>query len=266
MGTFVAGIDAGSYSVKAVLLANGEVLARASVVAGLRSIGETAESAFGTALDDAGVDRNAVACVMSTGSGAGSVAFSDDTALEVICAARAATGFLHGAGTVLDVGAEHCVAVGCRNGQALASARTDICAAGAGVLLKVVAEVLELPLEQMGSMALGDGEAADISFRCAVFAETEIISLIHSGTSKESIVRGVYQVLAARLSPLVRRAGGRGEVAVIGGGAEDEGLVAALRERLGASVFVPPHPASMSALGAALIAADRAARQENDRG
>jgi benzoyl-CoA reductase subunit D len=263
MRTVVGGIDAGSYSVKAVLLADGEIVARASAVAGRRSVEETAESAFTSALTDARIDRGAVARVVSTGSGAGNVAFSDEAALEVLCVARGAMHYLHGAGTVLDVGAEHCVAIGCRDGQALSAARTDICAAGAGVLLKVVAEVLEIPLDEMGPMALAGSEAAEIPFRCAVFAETEIISLVHSGTSKESIVRGVYQGLAARLGPLVRRVGGRGAVAIIGGGAEDVGLMAALKERLGASVFVPPGPVTASAFGAALIAGDRDGKYGN---
>ncbi|MDD5335393.1 MAG: acyl-CoA dehydratase activase [Rhodoferax sp.] len=257
MQTVLVGIDAGSYSAKAVLLADGEVLARATAVAGLRSIAEAAEGAFAQVLSIAGVERSVVTRVVATGSGAGNVAFADETALEVICIARGTTHHLHTVGTVLDVGAEHCVAVGCSNGQALAVARTDRCAAGAGILLKVVAEVLEVSLDDMGPMALGGGETAEISFRCAVFAESEIISLVHSGISKESIVRGVYQGLAARLRPLVRRSGGRDEVAVIGGGAEDVGLVAALEERLGKSVCVPPHPATVSALGAALVAGDR---------
>lgn len=257
MRTVVAGIDAGSYSVKAILLEDGEVLARATVVAGRRGVAETAEEVFVQALACAGVERGEVVRVVATGTGAENVPFASETALEVTCAARGAAHTFKAVGTVLDVGAEHCVAVGCSNGRAVAVARTDICAAGAGVLLKVVAEVLEVPLDDMGSMALTDGEIVEISFRCAVFAESEIISLIHSGTSKENIVRGVYQGLAARLRPLVRRVDGRGDIAVIGGSAEDVGLVAALERRLGKSIFVPPYPATVSALGAALVAGDR---------
>ncbi|MCL4367737.1 MAG: acyl-CoA dehydratase activase [Actinobacteria bacterium] len=256
MPTVVGGIDAGSYSAKAVLLGDGEILAWASSVAGLHSMAETAEGVLAEVLAQARIDQSDVACIVVTGAGAGSVSVADETALEVVCMARGATHHSHALSTVLDVGAEHCVAVACCDGQALAVARTDSCAAGAGIFLKVVAEVLEVSLDDMGPMALAAGETAEIVSRCAVFAESEIISLVHAGTSKESIVRGVYQGLAARLQPLVLQTGGRGEIAVIGGGAEDVGLVAALEERLGRPVFVPPCPAMVTALGAALVAGD----------
>jgi (R)-2-hydroxyacyl-CoA dehydratese activating ATPase len=256
MRVIVGGIDAGSYSAKAVLVADGEILAWAIALAGVRSMAEAAEGALDQVLDRAGIARGVVTRVVATGSGASSVCVADEIALEVVCIARGAAHYSPSLSTVLDVGAEHCVAVECHDGLTLTVARTDSCAAGAGIFLKVVAEVLEVSLDDMGPMALVDGETAEIASRCAVFAESEIISLVHSGASKESIVRGVYRGLAARMQPLVLQTGGSAEVVVIGGGAEDVGLVAALEERLGKSVFVPPHPATVTALGAALVAGD----------
>lgn len=255
----MAGIDAGSYSVKAVLLSEGEILARATNVAGLKSVAEVARGALAQALATAGVSLGDVARLVATGSGGSHVVLADDAALEVRCIARGVEYHDPSITNVLDVGAEHCVAVHCADGEAITVARTDSCAAGAGIFLRVVADLLDVPVEAMGQMALESAEGAEIVSRCAVFAESEIISLVHSGTRTEAIVRGVYRALATRLHPLLLQVGLRGGVAVIGGGAEDVGLVGALEERLGARVFIPPHPSTVGALGAALIAGEQLA-------
>lgn len=248
------GIDAGSFSVKAVLLRDGEILSWATVVAGLRSVAEVAGDAFAQALAIARLRPEEIGHVVATGSGGSHVGVADDTALDVRCMARGVEYHDPSITNVLDVGAEHCVAVRCSDGEAVTVARTDSCAAGAGIFLRIVADLLELPLESMGRMAKESEEGAEIVSRCAVFAESEIISLVHSGTKTEAIVRGVYRALATRLHPLLLRVGLQGGVAVAGGGAEDVGLVQALEGRLGARVFIPPRPATVNALGAALIA------------
>lgn len=256
MTAIVGGIDAGSYSVKVLLLAEDEVLARHAVVAGSRSEAEAATCALNDAVAAAGISSGDIGRLVATGSGRSLVPFADDTALEVICAARGVDYFGQNIRNVMDVGAEHCVAVQCLDGQVISVARTDACAAGAGIFLQVVSKLLEVPLEAMGPMALQSGEVAEVVSRCAVFAESDIISLVHSGTSTEAILRGVYHGLAMRLYPLLVQVGLRGIVAMIGGGAEDAGLVTFMEERLRASIFVPPHPSSVAALGAALIARD----------
>lgn len=256
MTLIVGGIDAGSYSVKVVLLAGDALLARQAVVAGSRSEAEAAASALDDAAAAAGISIENIGRLVATGSGRSLVPFADDTALEVMCAARGVDYYNQDIRNVMDVGAEHCVAVQCLDGQPLNVARTDACAAGAGIFLQVVSSLLEMPLEAMGPVALHSGEVAEVVSRCAVFAESDIISLIHSGTSTEAILRGVYQGLAMRLYPLFVQVGIRGAVAMIGGGAEDVGLVAFMEERLGVPVFIPPYPSSVAALGAALIARD----------
>ncbi len=259
MSTIVGGIDAGSYSTKAVLLGDGEILAYSTVVAGMGSVSDASRAALAEAMTSAGIARSDVSRFVVTGSAGRFVSLGGEGALEVACMARGVAFHKHTIRNVLDVGAEHCVAVQCLDGQALTVARTDACAAGAGIFLQVVAELLELPLEEMGRMALESEEAVEIVSRCAVFAESEIISLLHAGTSPEAVLRGVYQGLALRLHPLLLQTGLRGEVALIGGGAQDVGLVAAVEERLGAPVFIPPGPSTVTALGAALIAGDQVA-------
>lgn len=253
-----AGIDAGSYSVKVVLLAQSEILARVTLPAGLKRVAEAAEGALNNAVAEAGISKADIRHTIATGIGRPYVSFADGVALEVMCLARGVNYSRDSIRTVLDVGAEHCLALQCLNGQAITVARTDACAAGAGIFLQVVARLLEVPIEEMGQMSLQSKQVAEIVSRCAVFAETEIISLVHAGMRAEAILKGVYRGLALRLYPLLVQVGLKRDVAMVGGGAKDIGLIAAMEEQVGMPIFVPPYPSTVAALGAALIAGDRA--------
>jgi benzoyl-CoA reductase subunit D len=93
--------------------------------------------------------------------------------------------------------------------------------------------------------------------RCAVFAESEVVSLIHSKTPKEDIARAVHDAIASRIGSMARRVGIEADVALIGGVARNEGFVDALRRGLETEILVPDDPEYVSAVGAALVAADR---------
>lgn len=72
-----------------------------------------------------------------------------------------------------------------------------------------------------------------------------------------SILRGIHNSLADRALSLLKRVGLDGEVTFIGGVARQEGMVLALREKLGVPVHVPDAPQFIAALGAALLGLQR---------
>jgi activator of 2-hydroxyglutaryl-CoA dehydratase len=97
---------------------------------------------------------------------------------------------------------------------------------------------------------------------CAVFAESEIINLVTAGQSVENIVRGIHDSLAQRGYQLLKRVGAEAEITFVGGMALQDGMVRAMEDAVGQKVNVSDRPDLIAALGAALLARQRFARQQ----
>ena len=138
------------------------------------------------------------------------------------------------------------------NGKVIDFALNEKCAAGTGSFLEAMARALEVPLDEFGPLSLKGVQAVPISAQCAVFAESEVISLIHARTPKADIARSINEALAGRISSMVRRVGLQKEIVLIGGMAKNHGFVRALEEELEIKVLVPDYPDFVSALGASL--------------
>lgn len=131
------------------------------------------------------------------------------------------------------------------------------CAAGSGGFLERAAKYLEVTVADIGLLSLKAARPQAISSVCAVLAESEIINHVSEGVSVENILRGIHNSLADRSLGLLKRVGLDGEVTMIGGVARQEGMVVALREKLGVPVNVPEAPQLVTALGAALLGLQR---------
>jgi len=132
----------------------------------------------------------------------------------------------------------------------------DKCAAGSGIFLDAVAKLMRLRLEDMGRLALESSADVTITSTCIVFAESEVVSLIHRQTPPKDILRALHRSIATRIFGLVGRVGlGAGTVA-IGGLASNVAIRSCLEELMKTPIAVPARPQMVAALGAALLAAD----------
>ena len=250
-----AGLDVGAKTTKAVILDNRQIVGRSSLILTGFDQQEAAEKAISEALTQAGLDQQAVERVIATGAGAKAVPFAHDTISDVKAAARGAKFFVPTARTVLDVGAEEGRGIRCdERGGVIDFAVNEKCAAGAGAFTEAMSRALEVPLEEMGPLSLRSRNSVPMNAQCAVFAESEVVSLIHAKTPKEDIVRAVHDAIASRIGSMVRRVGIEKDVVLIGGVARNVGFVDALRRGLGTDVEVPEAPEYVSAVGAALVA------------
>ncbi|MGQ9572824.1 MAG: acyl-CoA dehydratase activase [Dehalococcoidia bacterium] len=255
---YVAGVDIGSASSKALILDEGRVLAHAIIPTGAESAA-SAERVMAIALQQAGLGLDDISYVIATGYGRVIVPFADEEVTELSCHARGAHHLFPGVRTVLDMGGQDCKAIRCdERGRLGDFAMNDKCAAGTGRFLELMARLLEVPLEEMGDLALAAGGRAEVSSRCAVFAESEVISHIHRGLPKAHILAGVHAAVVDRIVEMAGRIGMEREVAVTGGLALNRALLAELELRLGVPLLVPPEPRIVGALGAALAALDTA--------
>lgn len=252
-----AGLDAGSRTIKVVLLDGGGGEPVVSLVADQGVQQEAlARKLFEEALKEAGASRADVARLVATGYGRHAVGFADTAVTEIACHARGARRMVPDAAAVVDIGGQDCKLILLdEQGAVRDFAMNDRCAAGAGRFLEVVADRLGVPLDELGRAAAASRSPVAISSVCVVFAETEIVGLLANHTPPADVAAGVQQAMCKRVASMVGR-GVEGTVVFTGGVALVPGVAQALGEALGCQVTVPPSPRLAGALGAALAAAD----------
>jgi len=255
----LAGIDVGSVNTSVVILDGGRILSYS--ILGLAGEGSEPGQAMELALGAAGLGWEQIAAVVATGRGRSGVDFAQRQSSEVLCQARGALYLFPSARTVINLGAESSRVIGLgEDGRVKSFATNDKCAAGSGLFLESIAYLMGVSVAEMGQLALAADVAEEVSSRCAVFAESEVISHIHRGVAKERILAGLHRAVADRILELVSRVTIRQEVVVTGGVAKNPALIKELEAKLGLSVRVPPEPQIVGALGAALLAGDQPKR------
>jgi benzoyl-CoA reductase subunit D len=252
-----AGIDMGAKFVKVLLLKDGEIIARTQEKSGFEPR-EAAERAFEKALGEAGITAQEVGSIFATGAGRKGAPYATGSVTEVTAAARGMTKTHPAVRTVIDVGAEEGRAVKCdEQGKVQDFAVNEKCAAGAGSFTEAMARALEVPLEDFGELSLQSDKSIPMNAQCAVFAESEVVSLTHAKTPKADIARAVHDAIASRIISMVRRVGVNKDIALIGGVSRNVGFVESLNRGLETKVVVPDNPEYIGALGAAIIAGER---------
>jgi predicted CoA-substrate-specific enzyme activase len=254
----VAGLDIGSGTTKCILVdGDGRVRGRAAVRT-KADFEKVAREVLEAAEADARVTADEVAYVATTGLGRYAVPFRDIQITDLTCGARGAVAVVPATRYVLDIGAQCSRAIKLREGGKVKEFHmNEKCAAGSGGFLERAAKYLEVTVADIGSLSIKASKPQPISSVCAVLAESEIINHVSEGATVENILRGIHDSLADRALALLKRVGLDGDVTVIGGVALQEGMVAALRDKLGVAVHVPPAPQLTTALGAALLGLQR---------
>jgi predicted CoA-substrate-specific enzyme activase len=251
-----AGIDIGSITTKAVVLSDDTIVGSLVGFTGYNAE-KAGESVFSRLLMESGIDRNSIERIIATGYGRNSVPFAHRAMTEIIC---------HGAGayflnkkvrTIIDVGGQDSKAISLdENGKVKDFVMNDKCAAGTGRFLEVMARALESDLDDFGSISLRADNPARISSICTVFAESEVISLISKGETRENIIAGINESVASRVAAMAKRIGVIPPIMMTGGVAKNIGVVRALEEKLGTAITVSQETAQINgALGAAVLAA-----------
>lgn len=251
------GVDMGAKNVKVVVLKDNEVIGKALVTAGLDTAGALTK-ALQAASEAAGIDFTGVENITATGAGRKDVPMARDDLTEVGASVRGAHYFFNDVRTVIDVGAEEGRGIRCNeDGRVVDFVVNEKCAAGAGAFTEAMARALEVPLEEFGPLSLKSDREIPMNAQCAVFAESEVVSLVHAKTPKQDIARAVHDAIASRISSMVRRVGVEERVALVGGLAYNVGFADSLRRDLDTELLIPPDPEYIAAIGAAIVAAER---------
>ncbi|MBN1867372.1 2-hydroxyglutaryl-CoA dehydratase [Candidatus Sumerlaeota bacterium] len=253
-----AGVDAGSRSIKIVLWdAEADcVVARAIADQGVQQ-NELARDLFARLLEENALAPGDVARTVATGYGRNRIDFARTTVTEITCQAQGVAHLRPDSHTVIDVGGQDSKLIRLDGaGRVRDFAMNDRCAAGTGRFLEVVAQRLGVGIDDLGEFASRSEKPASISSVCVVFAESEIVGLLASGTSSCDIVAGVQDSIARRVAGMAGRNVAE-PVVFTGGVALVPGMKDALERALGRPVEVSPDPQFTGALGAALVAGQR---------
>ena len=130
----------------------------------------------------------------------------------------------------------------------------DKCAAGTGRFLEVMSKVLDVGIDNMGSISFQSTEPCSISSTCTVFAESEMVTLSAQGKSRENIIAGIHKAMAHRVAIMGKSVGFRSEIVFTGGVAKNIGIKKALEEEINCEIRIPEEPQIIGALRAALMA------------
>ena len=250
-----AGIDMGAQSIKVVILDDNKVLARTLESTGFEPV-ESAQKALDNAVKEAGIPREDIKKVIATGAGRKSLPFADSSITEVTADARGAIFLIPSVRTIVDIGAEEARGISCdAEGRVLDFAKNDKCAAGSGAFVESMSRALEVKVPEMIELSLKSTHDAPINATCAVFAESEVVSLVHSKVGKADIAHAIHDAIGSRVSSMVRRLPIEQDIVLIGGVANNAAMVDVMKKHLGSEITVPENAQYISALGAALSTA-----------
>ncbi len=252
-----AGLDIGAKTVKIVILKNDDIIGQTLVMAGF-DVRESLKKAWEEVLPKARLQINQIDRIVATGAGRKAADMAHDQTTEVSAGAKGAFFLNSQVRTVIDVGAEEARAIKINgSGKVVDFAINEKCAAGSGAFTEAMARALEVTLEELGPLSLKATQAVNMNAQCAVFAESELVSLVHAKTPKADMARAVHDAIADRIVSMVRRVGMQKEIMLIGGLARNVGFLESLKRELETEILIPENPEFVSALGAALIAAGK---------
>jgi (R)-2-hydroxyacyl-CoA dehydratese activating ATPase len=212
------------------------------------------------ALAQAGLVVDDLDYIVATGYGRINVPFADAKVTEITCHMRGVSWLSPEVRTIIDIGGQDCKGIKVKDGRLGTFVMNDKCAAGTGRFFEIIAKILGIGLEEIGPLSLTSTHPAEISNLCTVFAEQEALARLSEGVPIADIAAGIHKANASRIYAMVRKIKIEETVAITGGGAKNSGLCHSLQERLQLPVFIPPEPLITGALGAALIAGEKAAR------
>jgi len=230
------GIDVGSVSSQSVIMADGQILAYGNRRTGSDSP-NSACNAYKFALDAIGMPEDRMNYCIGTGYGRVNVPFANRTITEIACHARGAN-FMYGPDvrTVLDVGGQDIKSIQCdEKGKVTNFLMNDKCAAGTGRGMEVFADLLGVPIIEVGdrSFEFKGEEPPAVSSTCVVYAKSEATSLMRKGWTREEVLAAYCKAMADRIFSLVERVGVKPGFAVTGGMAKNRGVMDRLMKKIG---------------------------------
>lgn len=246
------GIDVGSVAAKIAAFDGEKIIATAILPTGW-SPREVGEQLLKDILEKNQIPRDKVKSIVGTGYGRVSLPFIDKKITEITCHGRGAFFINPEIRTVIDIGGQDSKVIKLDDtGMVVDFLMNDKCAAGTGRFLQVMANALQVDISELSELAK-KAEPVNISSMCTVFAESEVVSLIAEGTSKEKIAAGLLQSVCNKTYSLVSKMDVEDKVFFSGGVSRSKVLKEMLEEKLGVDIISTEESQFLGAIGAAIL-------------
>lgn len=252
---YFGGCDAGSTYTKCVIIdENGKIAAAVTKRSRINPV-LSAKDALDEAVSQVNGLNSAeeLTYLIGTGYGRNKVPFADENISEISCHAMGVHVTDPSVKAIIDIGGQDVKGIAIdTDGTVLNFAMNDKCAAGTGRFFESMARAFEMSLDEFSNLSLTAKNVIPITAQCAVFAESEVISLVGEGKPMEEIAAGIQLSVAKRCFVMAKKAGATDSVTLTGGCAKNEGLKKAIEKVLKINVVdLPTDPQLMGALGAA---------------
>ena len=264
----VAGVDSGAIATKAVIIENKKILASSTIDTGLNPR-RGAATVLENALKKNNKKYEDLDYIVATGHGRRAIDFANIAKPEIMACAKGAKLLHKATRLVIEIGGQGIRVISMNKDGSVDNFTTnDKCSAGTGCFLDAMAFALEVELKDMGNLSETSKKPENVSTKCTIFAESEVVSLVARGKNKEDIIAGLHESVAKKVKSMVRplmpkdisSGGNLGSAAdgamvfLAGGVAQNIGVRTALEKTLGVKLFTPKKPQIVTALGAAMMA------------
>ncbi|MDD3415706.1 MAG: acyl-CoA dehydratase activase [Lachnospiraceae bacterium] len=201
--------------------------------------------------------------LVGTGYGRNKVPFAEENISEISCHAMGVHVVNPEIKAIIDIGGQDVKGIAIdTDGTVQNFAMNDKCAAGTGRFFETMARAFEMTLEEFSELSLKAKNTIPITAQCAVFAESEVISLVGEGKPMDEIAAGIELSVAKRCFVMAKKAGATDSITLTGGCAKNKGLEQAIQRVLKIKVIdLEVDPQLMGALGAAEYARKKGSRQ-----
>ena len=258
---YYAGLDGGSTYTKAALIGDNQVVDAMVTNTGIDN-NAAASSLIEKMCQRRGISRSEVHYTMATGYSRKVFDIADDDISEITAHAygvRVTAPKEYRPGMIIDIGGQDSKIIYLDKHYAVKNfSMNDKCAAGTGKFMEVIAQILETTIDQVGPLSLESKAPCDINSTCVVFAQSEVVSLVARKYDRRDILAGMHLSMAKRIIKMMKKSEKGGDILMTGGGALNIGVHRAFEEEMMRDVYVARFPQFNGAIGAALIASERA--------
>jgi predicted CoA-substrate-specific enzyme activase len=268
LAMIIAGVDSGSIATKTVIIEGRKILASNTMDTGLDPR-RVAANSLENALKKAKKKYEDLGYIVATGHGRRAIEFANTAKPEIMACAKGARMLHKETRLVVEIGGQGIRVVALnRDGTVDNFSTNDKCSAGTGCFLDAMAFALGVELEDLGDLSGSSSKPENVSTKCTIFAESEVVSLVARGKNKEDIIAGLHDSVAKKVSSMIKpmlqktvgdvagqdQSANGSKVFFAGGVAQNIGVKNALEKVLGLKLYSSKNPQIVTALGAALMA------------
>ena len=240
-----AGIDIGSRTVKFVLNENGKI-----------KYSEVVENGYNTSeICNNFLNNFKFDSIIATGYGRTLLEINNNipTVSEIKAFAVGISHLIADNVVILDIGGQDTKFIKVKNGKVIKFEMNDRCAAGTGKFFEIMAKTLGYSIEEFSQIPVKEVDV-NISSMCAVFAESEVTSLLSKGVNREIIAIAVHNAIIKRIiGKLQSLISDNEKIVFCGGCAHNKLLKELLESNLKMDIVVPENPQIIGAYGASLL-------------